>query len=102
MRSKNYSGIIEIQVPCRFYWDKDGDYDGFEFGSLGGCSRHELRLLQKVIDQLFFDRNSAHIVEYLNDNHKIEWQLMLDQITNEKANIPQAFIDAFKKDGGRP
>ncbi len=41
LRSKNYEQVIEIQVPVRFYWTEDG-YDGFEFGSLEGCSRYVL------------------------------------------------------------
>ena len=27
-----YKEIIEIRVPTRFYWTKDGSFDGIEFG----------------------------------------------------------------------
>ena len=27
-----YKEIIEISVPTRFYWNKDGSFDGIEFG----------------------------------------------------------------------
>lgn len=29
--TKNYKEVIEIRVPVRFYWDKEG-FDGIEFG----------------------------------------------------------------------
>ena len=29
--TKNYSEVIEIRVPVRFYWDEDG-FDGIEMG----------------------------------------------------------------------
>ena len=28
----NYKEVIEISVPTRFYWNKDGSFDGIEFG----------------------------------------------------------------------
>ena len=30
--TKNYKEVIEIRVPVRFYWSKEGDFDGVEFG----------------------------------------------------------------------
>jgi hypothetical protein len=30
--TRNYKEVIEIRVPTRFYWDKDGVFDGIEFG----------------------------------------------------------------------
>jgi len=30
--TKNYKEVIEIRVPIRFYWDKDGNFDGIGFG----------------------------------------------------------------------
>ncbi len=32
IQTVNYKEIIEIRVPIRFYWNKDGDFDGIEFG----------------------------------------------------------------------
>jgi len=28
----HYKEVIEIRVPTRFYWNKDGSFDGIEFG----------------------------------------------------------------------
>lgn len=30
--SKEYGEVIEIRVPTRFYFNKDGTFDGIEFG----------------------------------------------------------------------
>lgn len=30
--TENYKEVIEIRVPVRFYWDKEGNFDGVEFG----------------------------------------------------------------------
>jgi len=30
--TENYGEVIEIGVPVRFYWNKDGTFDGVEFG----------------------------------------------------------------------
>ena len=31
--TKGYSEVIEIRVPVRFFWNKDGTFDGIEFGA---------------------------------------------------------------------
>ena len=28
----NYREIIEVDAPCRFFWNPDGSFDGVEFG----------------------------------------------------------------------
>ena len=28
----DYKEIIEVDVPCRFFWNPDGSFDGVEFG----------------------------------------------------------------------
>jgi hypothetical protein len=30
--TKEYGEVVEIRVPTRFYWNKDGAFDGIEFG----------------------------------------------------------------------
>lgn len=30
--TENFKEVIEISVPTRFYWNKDGGFDGIEFG----------------------------------------------------------------------
>lgn len=30
--TKNFKEVVEISVPTRFYWNKDGGFDGIEFG----------------------------------------------------------------------
>ena len=30
--TENYKEVIEVRVPTRFYWNKDGSFDGIEFG----------------------------------------------------------------------
>ena len=32
LTTKEYGEVIEIRVPTRFYWNKDGTFDGVEFG----------------------------------------------------------------------
>lgn len=34
IESGDYSEIIEILEPVRFYWNEDGTFDGIEFGEL--------------------------------------------------------------------
>ena len=97
LRSRNYSQVIEVKVPVRFYWSKDG-YDGFEFGPLVECSSYQLRLLQQVTEQLFFEHQAAIVVQYLNDNHKVEWHRFLDEIETVSLDIPKTILDAFKDD----
>lgn len=29
----DYKEIIQVNVPTRFYWNKDGTFDGIEFGA---------------------------------------------------------------------
>ncbi len=34
IRNKNYSEVIEVNAPIRFYWDKKKRYDGIEIGPI--------------------------------------------------------------------
>ena len=34
--TKGYKEVIEVKVPIRFYWSKDGEFDGIEFGPFRG------------------------------------------------------------------
>lgn len=97
LRSRNYKKVIEVQVPVRFYWDKDG-YDGFEFGSLEDCSRYQLRLLRKVIEQLAYEHDCAIVTSCFEQLHPQEWHELLDRIEAETSGIPKSFIDAFSED----
>ena len=29
--TKNYKEVIQVRVPTRFYWNKDGSFDGIQF-----------------------------------------------------------------------
>jgi hypothetical protein len=97
LRSRNYGKVIEVRVPVRFYWDKEG-YDGFEFGPCAGCSQYEYRLLHQVINQLFFEHQCCIVAEYMRENHTEEWRQILDRIEAETTGIPQTFFDAFRED----
>lgn len=33
IQTQNYKEVIEIRVPIRFYWNRDGSFDGVEFGA---------------------------------------------------------------------
>jgi len=32
IQTKNYSEVIEVRIPVRFYFNEDGSFDGIEFG----------------------------------------------------------------------
>lgn len=29
---EGYQGIVQVNVPTRFYWNSDGTFDGIDFG----------------------------------------------------------------------
>lgn len=96
LRSKNYEKVIEVNVPIRFYWVHDG-FDGFEFGSLEKCSKYQIGLLRKIINQLAFEHQCGIVADYMLHNHKEEWLGLLDKIESETEGIPQSFIKAFEE-----
>jgi len=102
-RSQIYSTIIEVGVPVRFYWS-DGEYDGFEFGPLCGCSKHQIGLLKTVIDQMVYERHCARVVEYMRTHHSgvlvevLEELDAMEDVTRGETAIPKAIQDAFKED----
>ena len=102
LRSKTYPQVIEVQVPVRFYWNEE-EYDGFEFGPLEGCTRHQLRLLDNVVDELSYQTHCAKFFEYMKEHHKVELEVIMDHMNADDLGIPQTFIDAFKdSDLGKP
>ena len=48
--SDNYGRIIEVNIPARFYWDKNGDFDGIEF-TCEGLDSSEINLLGEITSQ---------------------------------------------------
>ena len=92
--SKYYKQIIEIKVPVRFYWTEDG-YDGFEFGSLEGCSKYQVKILDDVIKQLCTQQNNSAIIEYLKEHYKDKLRDIVNLIDSDKLKVPKEFLDAF-------
>lgn len=52
LKSKNYSLVIQINVPVRFYWVGD-KYDGLEFGPIPSeTSKYQHKLMRKLLLRL--------------------------------------------------
>lgn len=100
LRSKHYPLVIESKVPVRFYWADDGhsnlDYDGFEFGSLEGCSKYQVQLLDSVIHELWYQMHCARVFEYMSKHHRAELEIIIDHMHAEDLGVPQSFINAFR------
>jgi hypothetical protein len=75
--STRYGTIIEVNSPIRFYWDKDGNFDGVECSVPKGTSRYQKRLIadtlglvQLLVDMFYdLDRELAEptpIPDYVN------------------------------------
>lgn len=98
LRSKHYPIIIEVKVPIRFYWNSEDlkDYDGFEFGSLEGCSHHQLKLLDHIINELWYQMNCTKFFKYMKKHHRAELEVLLDHMDADELGIPKEFLDAFR------
>lgn len=46
-----YGRILEIDTPVRFYWNKDGSFDGIEF-TVDKLSESEILLVKDVLLQM--------------------------------------------------
>jgi hypothetical protein len=97
LRSNNYPLVIEVNVPCRFYWDENG-YDGFEFGSLEQCTKYQLGLLNLIIKMFEYQSSAMAFMSYMRKHHSEELKDLLEMIDAEESGIPKSFIDAFKED----
>lgn len=51
--SENYGRVIEIRLPTRYYWNKDGTFDGFEM-TISKVSEADMVLIQEVLQQMQF------------------------------------------------
>ena len=61
--SETYGRVIEIRLPTRYYWNKDGTFDGFEM-TISKMSKEDFVLVQEVLQQM----------QFLVKNNK-EWNL---------------------------
>lgn len=49
----DYREIIEVQAPCRFFWDSGGSFDGIEFGPFdGNMQEWEEEMLFQCLDAI--------------------------------------------------
>lgn len=101
LQSTNYSKIIEVRVPVRFYWNVD-DFDGIEFGPLTGRNKRETRLLKQVVNQLHCLSCQSGLVDYLSEFFPEEWEALLEYVVSKSSGqkgtpIPNAFLDAFRE-----
>ena len=46
--SNIYGRVIEINVPMRLYWNKDGSFDGIEY-QVKNCTGYQMRLIREVV-----------------------------------------------------
>lgn len=78
-----YDKIIQINVPIRFYW-ADGKFDGIEIGPIpDGTTAYQHRLIREVTNQIMALMELAHnCIKYIEE-------------LTPKADIPQAFLEAF-------
>jgi len=95
VKSKYYPKVIEVLCPVRFYWNDD-EYDGYEFGSLEGCSKYQIKKLKLVLNLLRHQMNCTKIVDYLIKKHPDEFRKLCSEIDADNLKIPQAFLEAFK------
>lgn len=51
--SESYGRVIEIRLPTRYYWNKDGTFDGFEM-TISKVSEADMILIQEVLQQMQF------------------------------------------------
>ncbi len=55
IRSKSgYKDIIEVNVPVRFYWNKDDSFDGIEIGPLpkDEIDAEEKKIMRRLLDNV--------------------------------------------------
>lgn len=94
--SKNYSKVIEVNMPVSFYWDEN-EYDGFEF-MVANCSKYQLNLVHELGNFLNYQMYCSKLFEYMKINHLTELTKIIEDMDSERLGIPKSFIDAFKND----
>lgn len=56
----DYREIIEVEAPCRFFWNPDGSFDGVEFGPFDrGMTPWEEEMLDQCLDALIPTREEV-------------------------------------------
>jgi len=54
IESDTYGRVIELRLPTRYYWNKDGTFDGIEITMGKNVLDSETLLVQEVFQQLEF------------------------------------------------
>lgn len=57
--TSNYGRVIEINIPARFYWDINGDFDGVEFTTID-LSESELNLIGEILSQFMLMKEDSN------------------------------------------
>ena len=83
--SKLYGTIIEINTPIRFYWDKDGKFDGVECTIPKGASSYQRRL---ILETVGISQVMVEMFEEIN-------RTMIDE---ERTPMPRSILKAFGED----
>ncbi len=73
--SKLYSRIIEVDVPTKFYWNGDGSFDGLEFKLPRKITKHQLLLLNEILNRLHIVLQEAPV----------------------KTTVPDVYLRAFRE-----
>jgi hypothetical protein len=85
--SIRYGTVIEVNTPIRFYWDKEGKFDGVEVTVPKGTSSYQKRLLLETIGI------SQIMVEMFEDINR--------GMDRERTPIPKSILKAFGEDDDR-
>ena len=110
-RSSQYKTVIETNLPMRWYWTEEG-FDGIEFGSLPGLSRHQKHQLDVILENIgalvecssaLFDILEAlglTVCDFCDDENPDVRQerirAALKKVLSEQAlDVPDAFKKAF-------
>jgi hypothetical protein len=82
--SNRYGTVIEVNTPIRFYWDKEGKFDGVDVTVPKGTSSYQKRLLLETIGI------SQIMVEMFDDINR--------EMDEERTPMPRSILKAFGED----
>ena len=85
--SNRYGTIIEINTPIRFYWNKEGRFDGVECTIPKGTSSYQRRL---IIETVGITQMMVEIFEDMNRGTE-----------EDRTPMPKSILKAFEEDDGR-
>jgi len=97
LRSKNYSRVIEVLIPSRFYW-RNNDFDGVEFGPMDEPTKQELKNLREILAETGTGIEARHIIQHIKVHHKDFLRMLISEMEAEEQEVPRPFLDAFREE----